>query len=468
MSRETRLIKNTMIIAIGNICTKCISFFMLPLYTSILSTTEYGTVDLINVIVSLSVIVLTLQIEQAIFRYLVDARENAEKQKEYITTTIVFIAFVNLICVTLLFAIMQMIDYPYTFYVISTIVLNVIISFLLQIPRGIGNNLVYAIGSFISGSFNVIFNVILIAFLGWRVEGMLLASLIANVTAVIYISVQLRVWRYFSMNCFSIESLKILLAYSLPLIPNTFCWWIISASDRIVINIFLGVGANGIYSVAHKFPSVFRMVSNIFHTSWTESAAENIGQCDGKDYVQEIMHRTIKLYSSANIGIIAMMPFVFPILVGDEFLDSYLYIPLLMTGALFHSVADLYGSLYIALKKTKEIAKTTFLAAIINLVVNILLVQYMGLYAAAISTVFAYATITVVRHRGIRKVMDIACDKRYLFIETIVYAVVFFAYYSQNTYLRIAVFVLLFPYCMIQNQEILIGLFKLLLNRRKK
>ena len=74
MNREKQLIKNTAIITIGKICTQMISFFLLPLYTAILTAEEYGIVDLLNTLVSLLIPIITFQIEQALFRYLIDAR----------------------------------------------------------------------------------------------------------------------------------------------------------------------------------------------------------------------------------------------------------------------------------------------------------------------------------------------------------------------------------------------------------
>ena len=47
MTENVRLLKNTVIIMLGNFGTKLISFLLLPLYTSILSTEEYGTYDFI-------------------------------------------------------------------------------------------------------------------------------------------------------------------------------------------------------------------------------------------------------------------------------------------------------------------------------------------------------------------------------------------------------------------------------------
>ena len=74
MNREKGLIKNTLIITIGKICTQLITFFLLPLYTSILSTEEYGIVDLLNTLVSLLLPIITFQVEQAVFRKLIDNR----------------------------------------------------------------------------------------------------------------------------------------------------------------------------------------------------------------------------------------------------------------------------------------------------------------------------------------------------------------------------------------------------------
>ena len=68
MNREKSLLKNTIIITIGKVCTQMISFFLLPLYTGILSTEEYGTVDLLNTLVSLLLPIVTFQIEMAVFR----------------------------------------------------------------------------------------------------------------------------------------------------------------------------------------------------------------------------------------------------------------------------------------------------------------------------------------------------------------------------------------------------------------
>ena len=85
MNREKTLLKNTVIISIGTICTKLITFLLLPLYTSVLTTEEYGIVDLLNTLSLLLIPIITFQMEQAVFRELIEARKIEKAKTEIIS-----------------------------------------------------------------------------------------------------------------------------------------------------------------------------------------------------------------------------------------------------------------------------------------------------------------------------------------------------------------------------------------------
>lgn len=99
--KEKQLLKNTIIVSIGKICTQLVTFFLLPLYTSALTTKEYGAVDLLNTIIGLLLPIVTLQLEQGVFRFLIDVRNEYEKQKKIITS-IFFIVLLQLLIVIIL------------------------------------------------------------------------------------------------------------------------------------------------------------------------------------------------------------------------------------------------------------------------------------------------------------------------------------------------------------------------------
>lgn len=86
MSRKTELAKNTAILTVGKLCTQCISFFLLPLYTAILSTEEYGTFDLLVTYSALLLPLVNWQLDQGLFRFMLDYRGNKEEESKLLST----------------------------------------------------------------------------------------------------------------------------------------------------------------------------------------------------------------------------------------------------------------------------------------------------------------------------------------------------------------------------------------------
>ncbi|MCS4586081.1 oligosaccharide flippase family protein [Clostridium perfringens] len=84
-TKKKRLIRNTGIIAIGNLSTKLVSFLLLPLYTSVLTTSEYGIVDYIFSISTFCVPFVTLLMEESMFRFLIDCKSQKEKRRSNIS-----------------------------------------------------------------------------------------------------------------------------------------------------------------------------------------------------------------------------------------------------------------------------------------------------------------------------------------------------------------------------------------------
>ena len=202
MSREGALLKNTAIITVGKVSTQMISFLLLPLYTAILSTEEFGIVDLLNTLVSLMLPIVTFQIEQAVFRHLIDIRGNKEQSKNIISTTLFTITIQCIVYLMIFFAISGFIQNEYKFFLATNVVACIFSSIMLQIARGLGDNKTYAVGSFITALSTIIFNVIFLVVFKYGAYGMLIASLLANILCAIYVFIKdkiiLYLGKYFS------------------------------------------------------------------------------------------------------------------------------------------------------------------------------------------------------------------------------------------------------------------------------
>lgn len=451
MSKGKDLAKNTAIVSIGKICTQLITFFLLPVYTAVLSNEEYGVVDLLNTLTSLLLPIVTLQIEQGIFRYLIDCRENNEKQIKLITTIIRFMIIQSIACIVIFLCVSPFIHNEYKYFLMANLLMGIFSSLLLQICRGLGDNATYAIGSFITGAFTVVLNVIFIVAFRWGAYGMLGATAISNFICAVYIFLKRKIYKYIKPKQFDKTILKEIIKYSVPLIPNMISWWIVSASDRTIISAVIGIAQNGIYSAANKFSGVFTTLYSVFNLTWTESASININSEDRDEFFSKILDFVIRFFGCLCLGTIAVMPFVFNILINEKFAEAYYQIPILILGSVFNILVSFVGSIYVAKKLTKEIAKTSIISAVINIFVNIVLIKSIGLYAASISTVIAYALMFIYRWIDVKKYVKFNVNKILMFALIIMYGVTIFTYYLKNSMISVIVLVIVVVFTIITN-----------------
>ncbi|MEO3135262.1 oligosaccharide flippase family protein [Turicibacter sanguinis] len=456
------LVKNTAIISVGKICTQLVSFLLLPLYTKILTPEEYGIVDLVIVYGQLLLPVATLQLEQAMFRFLIEKRNSKEGQEKVISNIVLLTFFATLVTIIILFILFKFLENKYGNYIIVILCVNIIFAMLLQISRGLGENKIYAVGSFLVAAFQVTLNVLFVGVFKFGAEGMLISMILSYSMASVFLIIVLRKNLFIKFTFPKLDDVKLYLRYSFPLVPNAISWWILSASDRTIIMKFLGVSYNGIYSTASKFPGVYTTLFNIFNLSWTESVSLHLNKKDSNEEFSIIQTKILSICITAALGLIAIMPFVFNILVDKKYGNSYYQIPFLTIGVFFSSMVGLISAYYIADKNTTIIAKSSMYCAIINVLLNLLLVKFIGLYASSISTIIAYSSLFVIRYFDIKKKYGVNLEKKLILISLLMLIVLLSTYFLKNIILSIISLLLYTLFSFYINRLLLKDVFNLI------
>lgn len=465
MNKKKELAKNTLIILAGKVCTQFVSFFLLPLYTAVLVSEDFGLVDLVTTYVGLLVPIITLQLESALFRYLVDVRDNEIEKKSIISNVFIGVLIQIMIFLILYISILLFIDIKYEYYICSMIIATIFSNVLLQISRGLGDNIGYSIGSVIAGTLTIILNLMLLLVFKLGPSGMFISTIFANMICGIFIFTRLKLTKYIDLKCLNKEAITRLLRYSIPLIPNGVIWWIINVSDRTIVSIFLGNSANGIYAIANKFSGIFISVYNIFNISWTESASLHINSEDRDEFFSTTISGMFKLFGVICLGIIVGIPFVFPIIINSQYSLAYNYIPILMVATLLNVFVGLVSAIYVAKKLTKEIAKTSFLSGVINIIGNLIMIKYIGIYGAAISTLLSFFIMAIYRYIDVQKYVKIKLDKLMLAHMTLVFTVSIYLYYKNNTILNVLNLIIMLIYTYYYNKKTIINTVKIVRNK---
>ncbi len=467
MNRNKELAKNAVYLTIGKISTQFISFLLLPLYTSVLTTSEYGTVDLINTYQQLLVYVVFLQIEQSVFRFLVDTRRSGDEkmQKQVISSAAAVAVFASVLFMLLYTLLHGLVDSRYTIFILLNVLAVSFSGLMLQIARGFGDNISYVFGSFLSAVTTILCNILLVGVLRIGPGGMLTSIFAGNLVCIFVIVIRCKVYRFISVKSVAKDVAKRMVLYSLPLIPNSIAWWVIGASDRTVVLMFLGTSFNGLLAISHKFSTVYSSIFQIFNLSWTESAALHINDEDRSEFFTDIINKSLMLFGCLCTGIIACMPFVFKILVNPQYADAYYQIPLFMIGAFLNAVQGLYSVIYIGLKETGKLAFSTVMAAVINVAAGVLLIGKIGLFAAPVSTILAYAVIIIYRYFDVQKKLPTSLDKKKLLILVVLLLTTLLSYYTCGYAIKAVVLVIVAATAFLLNKEMLLSLLHTVLKK---
>lgn len=470
MSEKSRLVKNTGLIAIGNFSAKVVSFLLLPLYTDILSTAEYGTYDNIVAISSFLLPIVTMSMSDAMFRFIIDTGSEGLEFKRMVSNSFTVILIGVSILALGLSGVYFAFKVDNLFFVWVYVTASAFYTFTNNLLRGMGKIKEYAIISSSKNIMAVIFNVLTIVVFRWGMVGLLFSLCVAEVISFIVVACKTRLWNQVSFNLVSGDKTKMMLKYAIPLIPNTLSATIINLSDRLIITRFMGPGANGVYSISYKFPNMVEVIYHFFYTAWSESASRvwAKGKEEATKYYQALYEQIDNLVFSVILLMTAGMAILFRIFVRGDYVQGFIYVPFLMFAMYFNCLAKYYSGLYTAMKKTKAMATSTIIAAMVNLVINFLLIKEIGLYAAAISTLVAEIILFLVRKKLISKEIYIQMNMKKVILEVLMIVMVI-SLYSYDNWIKIWIAVMVAGiYAVVMNRSVFETIYKMMKRKMKR
>lgn len=455
MGRRRELAKNTAILTVGKVCTQCINFLLLPFYTAMLSTGAYGTFDLMLTYSMLLLPLVSWQLSQGLFRFMLDDRSNIQRHR-VLFSTLLFFSVIQCIGYVVLFALIQpILQIEHAYFLIAYVILQVFNAMLMQFVRGLGKSVVYTIASFIAATATALLNVIALAFLHWGLTGLFVSTLLAQIFTLLYLMATSGCRQYFSIRCIKPAVFREIGAYSIPLVPNNLAWWVVNASDRTIVSYFLGAAANGIYSIANKFSNVFVNFYNILNLSWSETVSLHYMDADRDEFLTETMNAMFQLFAAGCFGMVACMPFFFPVFIDAKYHDAYPQILILLYAMLFRVLVGLYSCIYVAQKNAKKIAQTSISAAIINITVDLLLIQRIHIFAASVSTLVAFLLLFFVRYIDVNRTVQMKLKRSVVIGCLLMGGGLMYTYYCGNRLIQAIALVVTIFYAIGTNWEML-------------
>ena len=432
MNEKKAFIKSTIAYFFGNILSKLIVFFMLPLYTAYISPADYGYYDLTKTYIDLFCSILFLDIWSGTLRFMFDSNQHSDKFKTIYSSLLIYgsSTILYLLSFSVLNAVIGIKYFPLVLIYGVCITLQSLYGY---IARGFSKNTLFAISGFISTVVTVLLNIILISFLKTSYWSLYVASSIGILVQVIILELSVKLIPNFSLKLIDINLTKKLFRFSIPLCLNSAAYWFLTSYNRIAIVNTLGETQNGYFAVAGKFAIAINLVGTCFTLAWQETAFKKEGQNEGSGkFYSEASSLYVKFLFLGTICLIPLIGIFFKYIVNDAYISAKSLIPLSLLGTAISLYCVFLGNIFGAIKKNSTIFISTMSAGIANVAVIYLLINHIGVQAANISFLIGYTINCIIRVVMLNKKIGFKLSYKPIILYILLFAVVTYIFQTQS------------------------------------
>lgn len=388
-------ILNILIYFLGLFALKGASFILIPLYTATFTTSEYGTIELANSIVSFMSIIVGMGLCQYLgieyFHYLGEEREKAilTNIKQYL---IIAISISVVMLIAILLNIIRIDGLSK-----NMMVLIVFVSFMayfsnlcLMLCKNQQKTTMMTILQFTTGVVTLLMNYCGVCLWGWGIYSTLITTIISHMVLAFAIPKVYKFYTKLSNININLYEMKRILIISIPLALTGLINCILIICDRWFLNYYCSTSEIGIYSIATKFAGIYELVVvhtlTIFYSPIVYKSFQNIGIVK---YETKNRKRLYIYFLASMIAILCflfLVTLIYPILINSRYNDSLKYIWIILVGEMFLGATYFRTYLINYEKKTKCILLIIVVGTIFNVVMNIIFIPYFQIYAAAVTT----------------------------------------------------------------------------------
>ena len=411
---KNNVLKATVWYALSNFVLKGIGFITTPIFTRILTKAEYGIYTNLLTWYSVVSIIASLSLTASLVR----ARFDYEKDlNAFVKSNLLLGSAAVLVCSGIIltnktfFCDLFVLQEKYLYIICLNILVAPAYDIFLTIERF---KYKYKLVAALSISVPVL-NILLSLFLIYLWEDNLLARVVGTYFPTFMVSVFL--YLYFMRQPGTIEwkYCKYALIISVPYIFHLLSGTILNSSDKSVITKMAGPEENALYSLAVNIGMIVSVVWSSMNNAFSPWLGE---QLNTKSYVsiKKYSYGYVLLFTAGVVWLMLLAPEALLILGGKSYYEARFCVPPIMGGYFFLFIYSMYVNVEQYEKKTIPMAITTCIAAVINVITNIIFIGVYGYIAAAYTTLGCYLLLFLFHFLLVKRMgLDMIYDTKYIF-----------------------------------------------------
>lgn len=420
MSRTRLFIENFLIYGVGNVLTKIVPFLMLPVLTRIITDPAvFGVFDIYTIIIRFGVPMAILGSYDAMFRLYFDGEDQTFRRQICSSS----LAIVGTTGSLVLIAALSLWLYGYSpwqggyrwlilcagLVISSQAVQNVIAA-----PTRMENKRRTIIILSLLGPIIYYAIAMGLALRNYPLQGLVAGNLLSGIVVLILYGWLNR--SYFTLKAVKMDRLRELLKIGVPLAPVFLIYWIFTSCDRFMIGHYLGMESVGLYGVGARLSAISQGIYMAFAGGWQYFAFSTMKDSDHT----ELMSRVFEVLGVLSIiSLLVLLPFVdwiFSFMVAEGYRGASVVFPYLYISPLILMLSQIAGTQLQVVKKTYISTVNRFAGAVVNVVLNFILIPKWGIAGAAVATFLGYLVMTVAMVKVVSKMGKLTVSWKFVFI----------------------------------------------------
>ena len=403
LEKIKELTKDTAIYGISTMVGRFLNFLLVPFYTHVFSSGDYGIISNIYATIGILNILYLYGMDASYLRYA--AKIEIGNERDNFSTPFLLVFFTSilfsLIILLIRFPLLDVLEIPHEFvylvyFTIPVLLidsLNAIPFIKLRIERKAKK---FAAFKIINILVNVFLNLFLILKLKWGIEAVLVSNVAASLASFMLLLPTISEKLKFKLNR---DLIRRLLKFGLPYFPAGLASMLVQGIDRPILSHLTDLSTVGIYNACYKLGIFMMLFVNMFQFAWQPFFLQNADEKDAKELFSKVLTyftlagSIVLVFLSLFIDNIVTFKIFGRSLIAPSYWSGLPIVPVILLGYLFNGIYVVFTAGIYIKEKSIYVPFITGLGALVNIVVNFALIPSMGMMGAAFATLASYVVI---------------------------------------------------------------------------
>ena len=396
--------------------TQATGFFLIPIYTRVLTTDDYGIISVLGVVVAIGTALLSMGVYAPQVRYYHEFRDEARRAGEFLFAINALVLGVG-VSVSLLLTgfgepLFRLLIRDEAVVFVPFVVISIWNALLGTVNQLVPSYLV-ATKQFFGGAalqvarFIITVSLIILFVVGRRegALGSIKGVLIGHVVA--FVAFYWVYARHFVLRLRRAD-IRNILSMGLPVMVHGTALAVMVSVDKLILKAFLPLSSVGIYNLGHKFGLVMSVIVLSVNRAWMPNYYELMDHpaIDREAEIRRVFAVWLTVIGTLCVFGGAVSKDVVRIATGADYHGAWIVVPVILIAYFFQGIYFFVGGPIFFFKRTLYLPFITVCVAGVNIALNLLLIPRLGIMGAAASSAISFALLALVTYLVSRRLYD--------------------------------------------------------------